>query len=201
MNTLKELLNIVDCYSASVSAISALISAFATIILVVATILYVYLTRGLLSEGKLTRKALIAPSLSIYIEPNKQWANNMDIVIANNGAGVAFDITFEIEPDIKLFRNGQRLSDYNIFQKIEYLAPNQTIRFFVDSAPLLFENPNLKPFSINATYYNKDKDKFEVNFNMNFLRFDKLRFLDNDPLSRLYDALENINKAIKSIRT
>lgn len=82
---------------------SGAITALLTIALVIITGIYAWLTRSLVVENRLLRKAGSDPAVVAYLLPDHRYDGVVNLVVANVGRGPAFDVTIAFEGDADRF--------------------------------------------------------------------------------------------------
>ena len=169
-------------------------------VITAATICYVILTRSLVRETKRLREVETEPQISIYLEPEERWINLMDLVIRNIGRGPAYNIRFEIDPDFE-YRKGRFLSNLPFMQELHYLAPGQTIRFFLANAIDVFNRKVAGAFKITAHYENEVGTFKSGSFKIEFERFEGMSGIGEPPLYKIAKSIEVIHKDIQSFLT
>ena len=100
------------------------------------TVAYVLLTWRLVSETRRMREAQTEPRVSIRVEADHTGYPGYELVIQNNGQGVAKNVCFEFDGDPSYFTNSwvnrspPRIDELPVIKNgIDYLEPSQTYRF------------------------------------------------------------------------
>jgi hypothetical protein len=160
------------------------------------TVFYVILTNSLVKETKKLREAQTQPKLSVTIKQREECASLIDLVIENIGAGPAYRIQFNVKSQFKADR-GKLLSDLNLFRNgLSYLAPRQSVQFFLTS---LFENFKEKianPLILDVTYLDAANNKHTDSFQIDFSWLEGLIYLSEPDMPK---SLEGIEKNTKEI--
>ncbi len=120
-----------------------------------ATVVSVFLNRRLVNETVALRKAEMDPDIALYIEPRRLQHNLFDIVIRNVGRGPAYNVSFDIEPKVKVGEGDEsHLSRLAILRDgLKYLAPEQELRTFVGT----YHDLDTGRMTITVSYYAKAK--------------------------------------------
>jgi hypothetical protein len=126
---------------------------------------YAALTGRLVRETTRMRRAGTEPSLAVYLMPQEQWVNLIDVVVKNFGAGPAYDIKWRIEAGDEESKNRYaRLYDLALFHGLSYLPPGEQFRSYIGSGVDLLKEPLAKPLKIAATYKNAEGEFQEKSF-------------------------------------
>jgi hypothetical protein len=166
------------------------------------TVIYAVLTWKLVNETIKLRKAQTEPKISIRIEPNENCMFYCDMIIENIGLGPAYNINFELDPDIKDFHK-KALSDLNLIKNgIKYLAPGTKRQFFF--AQFSEESKETKKFrdsfQIKAFYKNSQNETIDDCFTIDFSEFSGISKLGDAPLHTIAKSLDKIEKKISSMK-
>ena len=101
-----------------------------------ATAAYALLTWRLVSETRKLREVQTDPRVSVRVEQDHTGHPGYELVVANNGQGVAKNVSFEFEGDPSYFRNiwvnraPPAINELPIIKNgLDYLEPNQVYRF------------------------------------------------------------------------
>ena len=100
------------------------------------TVVYALLTWKLVAETRRLREAQTEPRVSIRVEAHHTGPPGYELVIQNNGQGVAKNVRFEFEGDPSYFRNSwvnrcpPGVNELPVIRDgLDYLEPNQVYRF------------------------------------------------------------------------
>ena len=100
------------------------------------TVAYVRLTWQLVSETRRLREVQTEPRVSIRVEADHTGHPGYELVVENNGQGVAKNVRFEFKGDPSYFRNSwvnrapPAIDELAIIRNgLDYLEPNQAYRF------------------------------------------------------------------------
>jgi hypothetical protein len=166
----------------------------------VSTAFYVILTRSLVKETKKLREAQTEPKISIRIEPNEHCMLYCDMIIQNIGLGPAYDLNFNISPDIKNF-DEKPLSELNIIKNgIKYLAPSAKRQFFLTQfSKQSKENREIQEsFGIEVTYKDGQDKILKEHFTIDFSEFMGLTKLGESPMYSIAESLKEIGRKIRT---
>jgi hypothetical protein len=127
---------VVGVAAAAVSYTDGLLAASNLLLtgaLVLATVLLVL-------EGRALREAQFAPAIAVELVQSSASTHVLNLVVRNFGAGSAYDVTFDLDGDLKLLRG--RLSDEPVLvQGLRFLAPGGRYEVVAADRKLLDENP------------------------------------------------------------
>lgn len=164
-----------------------------------ATIVYAILTWQLVSETRKMREIQTEPKISIIVQPREESLSLIDMIIENIGSGPAYNINFEITPDIELSA-GKFLNKSGFIKNgLRYLSPRQKIQFYFTT---LFENYEKKIksfFEIKVMYQNNMGKKYEDIFIIDFSQFADLNTFGEPSLYNLSKNIEKIQNDIHNI--
>ncbi len=125
----------------------------------------------------------------------------MDMIIRNVGLGPAYSIKFEINPDFE-YSKGRFLSELGFMKNgLEYLAPNQTLQFFLTSMVEDFEKRTKTLWEIKVTYQNSLGRKYEGKYLIDFVQFVGLSQLGEPPLYKIGKKIEDIQRDLHHLST
>jgi len=142
--------NMIEFINENTGLISLLFSATVAI----STVVYAFLTWKLVSETRKVRKVQTEPELSVYIMPNEESIQFVDIFFENIGMAPAYNAKFKVISGDDVF-NKPKLSEVGLFIKgLRYFAPKQKIKLFLGSFPQYLQNNNKVPIEVLATYEN-----------------------------------------------
>lgn len=172
-----------------------------TAVVAIATVVYAILTWRLVSETIQMRQVQTDPTVSITIEPREEWINLIDLVIQNIGKGPAHDIRFELQGDFE-YKTGKFLSELNLMREgLQYLAPNQTFRFFLTS---MVESPESKldhSFAVRVSYLDGSGRPYYAEYKIRFSEWKGLSRLGEPPLHKMARSIDKIRQDIEHLAT
>ncbi len=140
------------------------------------TVAYALLTRQLVSETRRMREVQTEPRVSIRVEADHTGHPGYELVIQNEGQGVAKNVRFEFEGDPSYFRNSwvirrpPAIDELPIIKNgLDYLEPNQSYRFPLGTvSPGEYERAVETPWTFRTQYeslYGKPRtDTYIVDF-------------------------------------
>lgn len=165
-----------------------------------ATVIYAILTWKLVSETKKIRKVQTEPKIAVIIQPSERHVNIIDMEIQNIGLGPAFYLKFSIDPDFE-YMKGKFLSEIGFIKNgLNYLSPNQKLKFFLTTLTEDFERKVKNTFKINISYKNSIGDKFKDSYIIDFSSLVGLTRLA-DPLVDISNNLRDIRNSIEKLNS
>jgi hypothetical protein len=166
----------------------------------VATVVYAVLTWRLVEETRKMRESQTEPVVSVMIEQAEQWINLIDMVIRNIGLGPAYNLKFRVDPDFKYEDTNKNLSDLGFIRNgVQYLAPNQEIRFFLTSLVQNYKEKIEHPFQITVSYESFTGKHFERTYPIDFSMWDELLFNERNNLFKISQNLKELRDDIHYI--
>ena len=141
-----------------------------------ATAAYALLTWRLVSETRRLREVQTEPRVSIRVEADHTGHPGYELVVENDGHGVAKNVRFEFEGDPSYFRNSwvtrqpPAIDELPIIKNgLDYLEPNQAYRFPLGTVSSdEYERATETPWTFRTRYeslYGKRKtDTYIVDF-------------------------------------
>jgi hypothetical protein len=147
----------------------SLMVTIATIVIAWATLKYVKLNAALVEETRLLRKAQTDPRISVYMRPQDSGNTLVDLVLRNDSQAPAFDLNFQIDPDLYYFPK-RKFSDIYFLQHLSSLQPGESrnLPMYTGYWKSLDGSKDSMPQStiITITYQdimgNKKEDKFPI---------------------------------------
>ena len=107
-------------------------------VVALSTVVYAVLTGRLVAETRTMRESQTEPRVSIRVESDLTGAPGYELVIRNEGQGVARKISFEFEGDPSYFRSSWLTKKPPAVDELpvitgglDYLEPKQTYRFYL----------------------------------------------------------------------
>ncbi len=175
--------------------IESILTIIFSALVAISTVVYAILTWRLVNETIQLRKAQTEPKISIRIKPNENCIYYCDMIIENNGMGPAYNITFELENDIKDFYD-KPLTELNIIKNgIKYLAPGSKRQFFF--AKFSKSKDFRDSFDIKAIYKNSQNEKIVECFTIDFSEFFGIKKLGESPMNTIANSLNSIKDTIQ----
>ncbi len=158
-------------------------------VVALSTAVYAILTWRLVTETRRMREIQTEPRVSIRAEADNAGFRGYELVIQNQGQGVARNVRFEFEGDPSYFRNSwvnrspPAVNDLPIIKNgLDYLEPNQLYRFPLGTVSSEeFERAIKTPWTFRTCYeslYGKRKSDTYV---VDFSQFSGMFFDSNHP--------------------
>jgi len=179
-----------------VNANQGAISLIFTVFIAASTFVYAILTLRLVSETIHMRKIQTEPKLSIIISPSDEWINFINLKIQNIGAGPAYNIKFQANPDFECLHDVY-LS--NVLRPINYLEPKEERKTFLTSLVEDFEKKISTTYEITASYSNKEGVNYKDRFIIDFSEFKGTHQLGEPPIYKIAKNLEKIESHFSSL--
>lgn len=141
------------------------------------------------------------PLVFVEIGPGKTGHINMFMVrVANVGMSTAYDITCQFEPDFP-YHGDTTLSQLPVFQRLDYLPPNEELTFFFESAITYLNDPNTpKRTTATLTYRDFDEEQYTDKLVIDLKRFDKLRYPETHDINDLVKQIEDLTRVLERIQ-
>ena len=142
------------------------------------TVVYAVLTWRLVTETRRMREFQTEPRVCIRVEADRTGRLGYELVIQNEGQGVAKNVRFRFEGDSSYFRNSwvnrnpPAIDELPIIKNgLDYLEPNQSYRFLLGTVSNEeFERSIEAPWTFHTQYeslYGKNKsDTYVVDFSL-----------------------------------
>lgn len=167
------------------------------------TIAYALITSRMLYETKKLRVFQTEPHVFISIQSVQGASFLKNMVIQNIGAAPAYDIFFQVDPDIVIM-HGKKLTDINFIQRgLKRLAPNEKIEFFVANTIKLSEEATQTEVRITVSYRGREKEKKakEETFELGLTEKSGMFSVDTDPYKEMVTKLDAIHQDLKRVST
>lgn len=176
------------------------ITALFTIVVALSTVIYAYLTHVLVKENRLLRKHQTQPALALYVTPTERWINVLELVIVNNGGGVAHNIHWDIKPQrSELKKYGFAINSLALFDGLTHLAPGQELRTYLGTAIDLLNEPILNELIISATYQDALEQKLRTSVKIRVKQYEGIMRLGESPIEEITKSLKEISSTFTSI--
>ena len=179
---------------------STSIPDFATVVLAGATVVLAYFTYMLYQETKKMRLAQIQPEIALYISPQKQWINLVDLIIKNIGPGTAYNIRFSVSPEFLVGHRDSksRLADLPIIRNgIGYMGPSQEYAFFLFFI-LDYKGQPQPILDVSVFYESVFGTEYKKDFHFDFSFLIGLG-TENDYTHEISESLKEIERNIANI--
>jgi hypothetical protein len=172
----------------TVSGFAAVVSATATLVIMVATVVYAALTRHLVFENRLLRKAGTDPQVVGYAIINPRVYAAIDFVIRNIGKGSARNVSYRIVAGGEdLGTKEIRLPPPGI--KYAFLPQDEQISVFMGMGWDLLKEPAIEPFDIEISYQDIAGYQYKERFTIDAAQFGGLHRVGT---SHEEDAAKNL---------
>lgn len=170
-------------------------------VVAVSTVIYALLTWRLVSETRRMREVQTEPRVSIRVEADHAGHHGYELVIQNNGQGVAKNVRFEFEGDPTYFRNSwvdrspPEINELSVIRDgLDFLEPGQVYRFPLGTvSPKEYERAVEAPWTFRTQYeslYGKPKtDTYIVDFS----QFRGM-FFEPNHLREIADHIKEVRK-------
>ena len=163
------------------------------------TLLYCGLTGWLAWETRQMRRVQTEPRVSIRLEFNEQVGSGlMDLVIRNEGQGLAEDIQFQFKGDPTYFDSERPIDMLPAIKNgLKHLSAGQSFRIhlgwlFGDQFTRAIE----EPWVIDLCYKNATGKSVSDSFVIDFSQFSELMLMGAAPLKNIEKHLQEIQKDI-----
>ena len=155
----------------------------------------------------MTREEQSKPKLLVAIMPRDDCLSWMDIIVTNIGNGFAYDVRFQVDPDLSLgYKNSGNkdvmLSDVGFIAKgLTTFAPRQTFQFFLTSLFDDFDGKMNQPITVVASYKDAIGKSQRDTFVLDFAQFKHMSQLGDPPMETIAKSLKDMQKDINNIST
>ena len=169
-------------------------------VVALSALVYAILTWRLVSETRRMREAQTEPRVSVRVELHHSGAYGYELIICNEGQGVANNVRFEFEGDPSYFRNSFVLGVWPtvdqlpvIKKGLDFLEPGQIFRFPIGTvSEEEFDRATGAPWTFQVQYENLYGKRKKAAYIVDFSQFRGMVFEPN--------ALKEIEKHLDSIR-
>jgi len=176
-------------------------------VVAVSTVFYVILTGWLAIETWKTRMAYVEPRVSVRVELDSSGHHGYELVIANEGQGVAKNVRFKFEGDPTYFRDsfvtgGPPTVDQLpvIKNGLEFLEKDQNIRFPIGTVSNEeYERSAKSPWTFKVKYEILYGKRRKVTHIVDFSLLRGTFFVPNR-LKEIAENLESISKGIGKLK-
>lgn len=165
------------------------------------TAAYALLTWQLVSETRKLREVQTDPRVSIRVEADHTGHRGYELVIENNGQGVAKNVQFEFKGDPSYFRNSwvnrapPAIDELPIIKNgLDYLEPNQAYRFPLGTVSLdEYERAIEAPWTFRTQYESLFGKRRTDTYIVDFSQFEGM-FFDSNSLKELADHMKAVRQ-------
>lgn len=176
-------------------------------VVALSTFIYAVLTWRLVSETRRLREVQTEPRVSVRIELHHSGDYGYELVICNEGQGVAKNVRFNFEGDPSYFRSSfirgviPTVDKLPIIKKgLDYLEPGQMFRFPMGTVTAdEFERAIEAPWTFHVEYENLYGKQRMCVYTVDFSQFRGMVFEPNR-LKEIAGHLEAISRDISSLR-
>ena len=175
-------------------------------VVAVSTVVYAILTWRLVSETRRMREAQTEPRVSIRIELDRSGNHGYELVISNEGPGVAKNVRFEFEGDPSYFRKSFVRGVWPMVDQLpvikdglDYLERGQTIRFPIGTvSEEEFDRAAESPWHFRVRYENLHGKQRNVTHTLDFSLLRGTVFVPNR-LKEMSQHLKYIRKDLNRL--
>lgn len=202
VNTAHSLLNQLGSWLSDINW-----TATGTMIGGLSTVTVAILTKFLVKENRLLRKAGNSPRVVAHFEFHPDGTGGLNLALSNLGTGPALDVSFSFERDDEDFKNYEILVNY-VQQRpaITVIAQGNKISFLFAVGFQLFKPKNeniskqLKPFGVRVNWRASDGDRqFSEVYRLDVAAYSELPgMMTKPPLLKIADELCALNKRLAS---
>lgn len=172
----------------------------------VSTIVYAFLTWKLVSETQRMRKVHTEPRLSIRVELDHTGHRGYELLIGNEGQGVAKNVRFEFKGDSSYFRKSFVFGSLPpvdqlpvVRDGLDFLESGQMLRFPLGTvSPEEYDRAIEAPWTFHVQYENLYGKTGESVYTVDFSQFRGMVFEPNR-LKEIAEHLESISKDISKL--
>ncbi len=172
-------------------------------VVAVSTVFYAGLTWKLVSETRTLRKAQTDPRVSVRVQANHTGHPGYELIIRNDGQGVAKSVRFEFEGDPSYFRSSwvgrppPAINELSIIKDgLDYMEPNQVFRFPLGTVSSReFERAVEAPWTFRTQYEGLDGKRKTDTYTVDFSQFRGM-FFDRNYLGQITTHVDSIQKDI-----
>ena len=178
-------------YSALISAFAASISAFAACVLTAVTV-------GLVREARRLREDAKRPQMSAKLKPMAEHGDFIQLVLHNTGRGAALNVRVRVDGDEEDFARHEMTPVRGASVPINFMSQGESETYELGAGRTLFADPPLKPFLVVIQYEDVDGKPHEKRIVLDVKQFDGLAWSGASVSWRQMEALERIAKHFKS---
>ena len=173
------------------------ITTIATSFIAVSAVVTVFLTRALVRDNKLLRKAGTEPEVIAYLISHPVYNFPLIFVLANVGRGPARNVSFRLDA------NTEDLETHNVLLQnsadraaISFLPQGESIRTFFGMSMNVLKEPRLQPFDVVIKYQNMAGSYLSNTCPLDVAQFEGFELVES-PEKKVADALEKIEKHLR----
>ena len=170
------------------------------------TVVYVVFTGLLMWETRKLRRVQTEPRVTVRVDDGRPGQFGYDLVVSNEGAGAAKNVTFKFEGDASYFRKswaGKAPPPVDELPLIKdgtsHMSTNVEMRFHIGSpTPDEFERACKQPWVFKTRYEGFDGSEHSAEFTIDFTHF-RGTFFDRDEMSDIARHLKDIERQLRKI--
>jgi hypothetical protein len=163
------------------------------------TAVYAWLTRKLVAETILLRKAQTQPHIGVYLRPSDVWVNIFDLIIENDGQGPAYNIRWNASDLPAAGEKGVHLDYLKNLDGLTYMAPGQRVQsFFGSGVELLQHNPR-PSVTLNVEYADAQNVRYKSTYVLEPARFEGQSRVGGNPEHEMAKALSEVATLLKRV--
>lgn len=173
------------------------ITTIATVFIAVSAVVTVFLTRALVRDNNLLRKAGTEPEVIAYLVPHPVYSLPLIFVLANVGRGPARNVSFRLDA------NTEDLEIHNVILRnsvdrtaINFLPQGESIRAFFGMSMDVMKEPRLQPFDVVVKYQNMAGRDLSKTCPLDVAQFEGFELIES-PEKKVADALEKIESHLR----
>ena len=179
----------------------ATLGAIATLAIAVISFLSLLWSIILVRESWITRKINTSPHVVCFLRMHKERGFMIDLVVKNNGFGLAREIKISLDHGIDDLRQKNiKFFEYDDRPPISALPSQEGFTTFFIGGYTLMQEPHMRPFGIKVHYKNSDKSKDFLEFyDIDPRQFQGILTANNDPIDKIAKGVDNLSKVMSSV--
>lgn len=184
----------------SVKDILNSITAIATLVIAISTVVTIFLTRALVRENTLLRKAETEPEVVAYLAIHPLHHPFLNFILANVGRGPARNVSF------RFAANAQDLEARNVVLRnsadrkpISFLPQGESVCVYFGNSVDVIREPRLPPFDVIIDYEDMKGRQHHKICLLDVAQFVGFSRLGAPPEKEIADALKKIEGHLKGV--
>lgn len=176
------------------------LTAVSTLFIAGGTTVSAILTRALIRENRLLRKADAEPRVVAYLANHPHHWDLIRFVISNVGRGAARNVSFRFltrEADFE--SHGVSVSNTPDRRPLGFLPQGETYAVFFGAVDRLLAKPRLRPFQVAVSYQDLDGRPRSEKFLLDVGQFEGFRSLGAPPEREMADSLKQIAGHLRQV--